>query len=72
MMRFDEYDLELAHVVERGLERDEEHERFDARPRPVARRQRYSRFLTLARITDAIAAAARAEQPGCIDRKEAA
>jgi hypothetical protein len=57
MMRLDEYDLELAQAMARRLERDDEHERFDARRQAVARRPRYSRFRTLARITDAIAAA---------------
>lgn len=71
MMRIDEYDLELAHAVQRRLDRDEERERFDARRRAVPRRPRYSRFRTLARITDAIAAA-HAEQAESIRRAEAA
>lgn len=72
MMCVDEYDLELAHAVQRRLDRDDERERVDERLRAVARRPRYSRFRTLARITAAIAAAAQAEQPRGTRQREAA
>ena len=71
MMRVDEYDLELAKALARRLERDDERERFDARRQAVTRRPRYSRFRTLARITDAIAAA-HDERIENIHRREAA
>jgi hypothetical protein len=71
-MRLDEHDLELAHAMQRRFDRDDERERFDARRRAVARRPRYSRFRTLARITDAIGLAAQLPQPGNSIRQEAA
>lgn len=54
-MNLDEHELELAHERERRLDRDDDRERVARRHRRAVRKPRYSRFRTLARITDAIA-----------------
>lgn len=56
MKRVDEYELELMHERQRRAERDDEREPFAAHKRRPRRRPRSSRFRTLARISDAIAA----------------
>ena len=71
-MNLDEHELELAHELEHRLDRDDERERTARRRMRTARRPRYSRFRTLARITDAIARDAdRAASPKVTEREAA-
>jgi hypothetical protein len=72
MKPIDEFELELAHKLERRLERDDERERVAMRLLRRKRRPRYPRFETLARITDAIAAVHGARQITPTAEREAA
>jgi hypothetical protein len=71
-MNLDEHELEAAHELERRLDRDDERERIARRRMRAARRPRYSRFKTLARITDAIARDADRAKPSPMFEREAA
>ena len=71
-MNLDEHELETAQELERRLDRDDERERIARRRLRAARKPRYSRFKSLARITDAIALdSERAARPYSIEREAA-
>lgn len=71
-MNLDEHDLEAAHELEQRLDRDDEREHVARRNMRRARKPHYSRFRTLARITEAIARNADlAARPQSIEREAA-